>query len=79
MSRKSARFIAQDLVDFSTSDVYECWNDMGVVAKDKVGDWTVTDYGESVGGKMSRSNYQQVPTFDDTIIDMMIDFCNKRR
>ena len=39
MSRISARFIAQKLINYTTSDVYEIWTDMGLVIKDKFGDW----------------------------------------
>ena len=79
MSRKSARYVAQDLLNFPTSDAYECWKDMGLVVKDKFGDWVLTEYGRSVGGKMSKSNRLPVPTFDsDKVIDMMIDFCKEK-
>lgn len=79
MSRKSARFVAQELLNFSTSDVYECWKDMGLVVKDKFGDWILTEYGRSIGGKMSKNNHLPVPTFDtDQIIEMMIEFCKEK-
>ena len=38
MKRKSARFIAQMLCNYTTTDVYEIWKDMGLVVKDKFGD-----------------------------------------
>lgn len=79
MSRKSARFIAQELLNFSTSDVYECWKDMGIVVKDKFGDWVLTEYGRSIGGRMSQGNHLPVPIFDaDKVIDMMIAFCKEK-
>lgn len=75
---KSARFIAQELLNFSTSDVYECWKDMGLVVKDKLGDWILTDQGKAIGGKMSKSDRCPVPTFDSVkIVDMMEEFCKK--
>lgn len=78
MGRMSAKFIAQKLVNFSTSDVYEVWKDMGFVIKDKFGEWVLTELGRSNGGKISKSGYSPVPTFDvDKIIDMMIKFCEK--
>lgn len=50
---------------------------MGVVIKDKSGDWILTKYGRSIGGKMSKSNYCPVPTFKFEIIEKkMIDFYN---
>lgn len=78
MGRMSARFIAQKLIDWSASDVYECWKDMGLVVMDKVGGWDLTDLGRNIGGKLSNSNHSPVLTFDaDKIITMMIDFCEK--
>ena len=50
MGRMSARFIAQKLIDWSASDVYECWKDMGLVVMDKVGGWDLTDLGRNIGG-----------------------------
>ena len=73
----SAKYIA-DKVGKSTSWVYEMWKDMGIVVKDKFGDWVLTETGRSIGGKMSKSNHLPVPTFDFEIIEkMMIDFYNK--
>ncbi len=78
MGRKSARFIADMLINYTTKDVYEIWKDMGLVIKDKFGDWVLTDMGRSIGGKMSSSNRLSVPTFDaDFIIEKMIEFCKK--
>lgn len=77
--RKSARYIARELIGFSTSDVYALWRDMGLVKKDGFGGWSLTALGFEVGGRVSRSNYNPVPTFDsDKIIDMMIDFCKNQ-
>lgn len=79
MSRMSARYIAIKLGQ-SAAWVYEMWKDMGLVAKDKFGDWTLTEAGRSIGGKMSKSNHLPVPTFDfETIEKMMVDFYNKHR
>lgn len=51
---------------------------MGLVIKNKFGDWALTDLGGSFGGKMSKSDRLLVPTFDaDKVIDMMINFCIK--
>lgn len=78
MSRKSARFIAEMLCNYTTKDVYDIWRDMGLVIKDKFGDWVLTDLGRSLGGKMSNGNRLSVPTFDaDFIIEKMIEFCKK--
>ena len=78
MGRKSARFIADMLINYTTKDVYEIWKDMGLVIKDKLGDWILTDLGRFIGGKMSSGNRLSVPTFDaDFIIDKMIEFCKK--
>ena len=79
MGRKSARFIAEMLTNYTTKDVYEIWKDMGIVVKDKFGDWIVTDLGQSLGGKMSNGDRLSVPTFNaDFIIDKMIEFCEQK-
>lgn len=79
MGRMSARFVAQQ-VGKSASWVYEMWKDMGLVTKDKFGDWVLTELGRASGGKMSSGSRLEVPTFDfDTIEKMMIDFYNKFR
>lgn len=78
MSRKSARFIAEMLSNYTTTDVYEIWRDMGLVVKDKFGDWALTDVGRSLGGKMSSGERLSVPTFNaEFIIDKMIEFCKQ--
>lgn len=70
MARKTARFIAQMLTNYKTKDVYQIWNDMGLVTKDKFGDWILTGLGRSLGGKMSEGLKLSVPTFDaDFIIE----------
>ena len=74
MSRKSARYIAQELIGYTAADVYDIWKDMGLIIKDKFGDWALTELGRSIGGKMSKSDHLPVPTFEaDKVIDMMID------
>lgn len=79
MERKSARFIANMLTNYTTKDVYEIWKDMGLVLKDKFGDWILTDLGKSIGGKMSSGSHLSVPTFDaESIIKKMIDFCESK-
>ena len=79
MGRKSARFIAEVLSNYTTKDVYDNWKDMGLVVKDNFGDWGLTDIGKSIGGKMSSGNRLSVPTFHaDFIIDKMIEFCKQK-
>lgn len=79
MSRKSARFIADMLINYTTKDVYEIWKDMGLVVKDEFGDWILTEAGKLMGGKMSNGNRLSVPTFNaDFIIDKMIEFCKQK-
>ena len=79
MNRMSARFVAKE-VGMSTAWVYDMWKDMGLVVKDKLGDWVLTDLGREVGGRMSKSNSLPVPTFEFEIIEkMMIDFYDKNR
>lgn len=74
--RMSARFVGNK-VGMDTKWVYDLWEKMGVVIKDKFGDWILTKYGRSIGGKMSKSNYCPVPTFKFEIIEKkMIDFYN---
>ena len=76
MSRKSARFIADMLSNYTTKDVYDIWKEMGLVIKDNMGDWTLTELGKNIGGKMSNGNRLQVPTFEaEMIIEKMIQFC----
>jgi hypothetical protein len=77
MSRMPARFIGQK-IGKKASEVYEIWSNMGLVIKDKYGDWILTDLGKKIGGKMSNSNYLHVPIFDfEMIKETMIDFYNK--
>jgi hypothetical protein len=75
MGRMSAKYFARELIGFTTADVYEFWKDMGLVVKDKFGDWALTELGRSHGGKISKSNYRPVPTFEfDKIFPMMETF-----
>lgn len=79
MKRMSARFVG-NAVGKSTEWVYNIWKDMGLVSKDKFGDWSLSDLGRSIGGRMSKSNYCPVPTFDFEVVEkMMIDFYNEHR
>jgi len=79
MGRMSARFVGNK-VGMSTKWVYEMWQDMGLVFKDKCGDWALTELGKSIGGRMSKSIHCPVPTFDFEVLEkMMIDFYNKNR
>lgn len=72
MSRKSARFVAEK-VFMRTTVVYDIWRDMGLVMKDKFGDWVLTDLGRKIGGRMSDGNRLSVPTFEFEIIEKMMD------
>lgn len=72
MSRKSARFVAEK-VFMRTTVVYDIWRDMGLVIKDKFGDWVLTDLGRKIGGRMSDGNRLSVPTFEFEIIQKMMD------
>lgn len=77
---KSARFIAQELVNYTVKDVYDIWKDMGLVEIDAFGDWVITEFGRNIGGRMSKGSCRSVPVFDsDKVIDMMIDFCKKMK
>ncbi|MDW8802650.1 hypothetical protein P8V03_15995 [Clostridium sp. A1-XYC3] len=79
MNRMSARFVAQK-VGMRATGVYDMWKDMGLVIKDKFGDWVLTDLGRKTGGRMSDGNRLSVPTFEFEIIEkMMIDFYNKNK
>ncbi len=79
MRRMSARFVAQK-VGMTTQWVYDMWKDMGLVDKDKFGDWVLTAAGRANGGRMSKGSRLEVPTFDFEVIEqMMIDFYNKHR
>lgn len=53
---------------------------MGLVEKDRFGDWILTAAGREVGGRMSKGSSLEVPTFEFEVIEkMMIDFYNKHR
>lgn len=79
MSRMSAHFVGR-AVGKSAEWVYGMWKDMGLVIKDKFGDWIITEQGRSIGGRMSGNNHHPVPTFEfETIEKLMIDFFNKHR
>ena len=79
MSRMSARFVGQK-VGMAAQWVYDMWKDMGLVEKDKFGDWILTAAGREVGGRMSKGSHLEVPTFEFEVIEkMMIDFYNKHR
>lgn len=79
MSRMSARYVAQK-VRMNTALVYDLWSSMGIVAKDKFGDWTLTEAGRKIGGRMSKNNYFPVPTFDFNVIEqLMMDACKEHR
>ena len=74
--RMSARFIGR-AVGLSTQCVYKMWHEMGLIVKDKYGDWTLTEFGQSIGGKMSNGNHLSVPTFKfDDIVPKMVDYYN---
>ena len=76
MSRMSARFIGQK-VGLSTSGVYELWEAMGLVFKDRLGYWDLTDFGRANGGRLSNGRVP-VPTFDfDSIVKMMVEYWEK--
>ena len=73
----SARYVGIK-IGKTTKEVYDIWEDMGLVVRDKWGDWGLTDAGRSIGGKMSKSNYRPVPTFDLNVVEeKMNEFCNK--
>ena len=79
MTRMSARYVARK-VGMTTQWVYDMWKDMGLVQKDKFGDWSLTAAGRVIGGEMSKSNYLSVPTFRfEDIEQPMIDFYNEHR
>ena len=77
MSRMSARYVGR-AVGMSSQWVYDMWSKMGLVVKDKFGDWVLTEAGRQIGGKMSTGPHLAVPTFDFSVIEKrMIDFYNK--
>lgn len=66
------------LSNYTTKDVCDICNDMGLVIKDKFRDWLLTDLGKPIGGKMSNGNRLSVSTFNvELIIDKMIAFCKQ--
>lgn len=79
MDRMSARYVAKR-VGMSTEWVYDMWKDMGLVVKDKFGDWVLTELGRSHGGDMSKRTNFPVPTFEFKVIErLMIAFYKKHR
>lgn len=78
MNRMSARFFGSKL-NISTQEVYSVWEDMGIVVKNKIGDWIVTEAGTKIGGRSSKGF--GVPTFDfDSIKAIMLKYmknCHK--
>jgi hypothetical protein len=77
MGRMSARYVGR-AVGMSSQWVYDMWSKMGLVVKDKFGDWVLTEAGRQIGGKMSNGSRLAVPTFDFSVIEkLMIDFYNK--
>ena len=77
MSRMSARFVGKK-VGLSALQVYDMWKDMGLVIKDNLGDWALTEMGKKKGGQMSKSTHSPVPTFEfSTIEKLMIEFYRK--
>ena len=79
MERMSARYVAKK-VGMTTQWVYDLWNEMGLIIKDKFGDWVLTDLGKQNSGRMSKSNHLPAPTFDFGIIEkLMIDFYNSKK
>lgn len=78
MNRMSAKFVGRKICE-TTAWVYEVWSNMGLVCKDKLGDWTLTELGKQIGGRMSESNYLPVPTFEfEKIEKMMREFLKKK-
>lgn len=78
--RCSAKYIAKQLEGFTTTDVYKMWMDMELVVKDKLGGYSLTQKGIDIGGRVSKSNYNPVPTFDDDkIIKTMINWYKKNK
>lgn len=79
MSRMSARFIAPRFGQ-TASGIYKIWEEMGLVTKDKFGDWVLTNLGREIGGRMSSGNHLSVPTFDfDTIAKMTREFLDSKK
>lgn len=77
MDRMSARYTAKKL-GLGTKLIYQIWQEMGLIRKNKLGDWTLTDLGKQHGGKMSINSYSPVPTFEfETIKKLMVDFLYK--
>ena len=72
MGRMSAHFIAREFGQ-KASWAYEIMKELGLVVKDKFGDWALTDLGKKIGGKMSQSSYRPVPSFDFEIVSKMIE------
>ena len=77
MGRMSARYVGRE-VGQSAEWVCWMWKNMGIIIKDKFGNWVLTEKGRSIGGRMSKNNNHPVPTFVfEDIEKLMIDFYEK--
>ena len=79
LGRMSARYIGNE-VGKSAKWVYEILKDMGLVIKDNLGNWVLTEAGKKMNGKMSYKSGYPVPTFVfEEIVPKMIEFYKKHR
>lgn len=76
MERMSAKIVGGK-IGKSAAWVYDQWKNMGLVMKDKFGDWALTEAGRNIGGRMSKNSYRPVPTFDFPVVKKMMDDFNK--
>ena len=75
MSKASARYIGK-CFGMDANWTYEVWEDMGLIVKNKFGDWILTEAGKKIGG--STSKRYGVPIFKgEEIVPMMNEFLRK--
>lgn len=76
--RMSARFFGIERCE-SADFIYKLWEEMGLVIKDSLGDWRLTDLGLKHGGGWSRGNFKAI-TFDaEHLLPLMDEFYEKHR
>lgn len=79
MSRIGATGMGKS-IGLTAKAVNEIWDQMGLIMKDKFGDWILTEFGKQLGGEYSKRTNYPVPTFEISVIKpMMIKFLGSKK
>lgn len=74
--RASAHFFGKERGE-SAKFIYDMWEKMGLIVKDKAADWLLTERGRELGGGLSKGKFATI-TFDkDKLLPLMDDFYEK--